>query len=408
MKIKFHPKNFQQKIIDAYNDTSIHTLVVTCARQLGKSFTIRYLITTTLLKYKGIQLGYVCPTNKLCSEIFDALKKILPKQLVFHVNSSSKEITLLNGSRIQFLSGQALDNYRGLTLQTLFIDECAFTRQYFGQQHFFYHILSPFLDEARSKGRSKLVLISTPNGAQGFFYEQYLKAINNEPGFAYVKTTLYDDETKSAEFIKEKRDSLPDLVFQQEYMCQFLTNGVSCFKNFENCKVGEVTLQTAKYAGIDWSSTGSDNTVMTVSDGKNFKTFIIEGEFDEKYEAIAKISQRFHVEKIIAETNSMGSAMINEIKKRVSANVISFNTSNSSKQEIILALMQAFERGEIFYDSEILFEELKVFIAKKTKTGLTTYMALDGYHDDTVMSLAFCLKATQERTSNVGIRVFNR
>ena len=106
-------------------------------------------------------------------------------------------IELVNGSKLIFFSVEQTHTIRGFTLDYLIWDEVSHSREYTPDgEHIYYNIVAPLLD---AKGKTQ-IFISTPNGAQGFFYNEAVKGMNGERGYAYYKVSIYDDETKDVSF----------------------------------------------------------------------------------------------------------------------------------------------------------------------------------------------------------------
>jgi hypothetical protein len=64
-------------------------------------------------------------------------------------------------------------------------------------------------------------------------------------------------------------------------------------------------------------------------------------------------------------------------------------TTNATKAAAIDALALAFERGDLaVLNDPVLIGELQAYEMSKTKTGLRSFSAPAGMHDDTVMALA--------------------
>ncbi|MBP3619044.1 MAG: terminase family protein, partial [Clostridia bacterium] len=305
-------------------------------------------------------------------------------------------IELTNGSKLIFFSVEQTHAIRGFTLDFLIWDEVSHSREYTPDgEHIYYNIVSPLLD-ARGK---KEIYISTPNGRSGFFYNEAMKALNGEKGYAYLKVSVYQDETKSPEWIEEKRASYPEFAFRQEYLCEFLEGGISFFKGFGKLfKDESFDWNTKLVAGVDFSSVGSDNTVLTImNEYRQVYQYIITGSLDEKYQQIADYLNQLgsKVVRILMESNSIGAVMSNEIKKLLCVGLRSklelFTTTNSSKADIIEKLALDIEQENISFqkNNEILKSEFETFTYTLSKTGKKVFGAVDGAHDDTILSLAF-------------------
>ena len=419
ININIKPKKFQQDIISACFDDTIKRVVVCCARQLGKSYVMRYVIIKWMLE-RTVECAYISPTNKLNNEVFNKFARILPKNIIKKINGSSLEIELINNSRVTFLSGESIQNCRGLTLDYVIVDETAFIKEYAPgtKQHFWYNIVSPFLD-AKS---GKAVFISTPNGSQGFFYEQVNKAQSGSDGYAYVKCTIYDDETKTKEWIEEKKADLPSIAFQQEYECKFISDGISYFNDFEKLFVLEKFNENSNvWGGLDFSTTGGDDTVLTLINEENeVVQFYITGDLMNKYSEISRILNNYSDRLVCCnyEVNSIGQPMAYSIKQLLTPKIrdkfVPFVTTNTSKADGVHNLAWLIEQSNIhfMYNNTTLMEEFKIFVMTKSKTGLELFGNLpgSGRHDDGVLSLIFATEAKRLKgwTDRKGIMVIHR
>jgi hypothetical protein len=100
------------------------------------------------------------------------------------------------------------------------------------------------------------------------------------------------------------------------------------------------------------------------------------------------LAERFPSAPILAESNSMGGPLIEQLH-RTGLPVRAFHTSQASKAQAIESLALAFERGEIAIPPvKWLIDELMAFDQERTPSGAIKYGAPKGGHDDGVMSLA--------------------
>ena len=74
----------------------------------------------------------------------------------------------------------------------------------------------------------ELVALSTPNGEVGWFFEQWTRG-----GDIWERTKVTADECPriSAAFLQEEREQLGEMIFRQEYMCEFICNDEQVFAN---------------------------------------------------------------------------------------------------------------------------------------------------------------------------------
>lgn len=363
------------------------------SRQIGKSVLCKVLCTKWLLE-PNKEIGYITPSLKLAKKFFNDLTGIIPESLLVKSNASDLILQSVTGSTLYFYSAEQGNRIRGVTFDYLVLDEAAFYKEDTGANHIWYSILQPTI---KVKGK-KIVMVSTPNGQSGFWYDLIQKAIKGQKGYAYIKRTIYDDSMCTD--IEEIKNSTPDLMFRQEFLCEFIAGANSFFTGYHNCYDDTMTFNWNQplWAGIDWSSTGKDETIVTFINGLNqIIQYNIEGDLDSKYSQIASILNKYSLKGVYAEDNSIGSVMINELKKQMrQKNVLKpFTTTNDSKTEIVTELALSLEKEELTYNDLQLDRQLGAFGYSVSKTKKLTFEG-KGEHDDRVMSLAMALKAKKD------------
>lgn len=365
--------------------------VANISRQQGKSVLAKVLATTWLFQTNKV-ISYITPTLKLAKKIFKDLTSVLPAELLVTCNASDLVIESVTGSSLWFYSAEQGDKIRGITNNYLIIDEAAFLKN---GTDLWYSILSPTI---KVKGE-KILFISTPNGTNNLFYELAIKAQSGIKDWAYIMRDIYSDSF--CENVEEIREQTPDIIFRQEYLCQFIEGATSFFTNYHQCydNTMQFNWKSALWAGIDWSSTGKDKTVLTFINAEGqVQKYNIEGELDRKYEQIASILNQRKPRGVYAETNSIGEVMLNELNKLLKKKATGFLTTNDSKTEIIGELAVALERGDITYNDIELYRQLGAFGYSVTKTNKLSFAGVRE-HDDATMSLAFALKARKDFSS---------
>lgn len=363
------------------------------SRQIGKSVLCKVLCTKWLLE-PNMEIGYITPSLKLAKKFFNDLTGIIPESLLVKSNASDLILQSITGSTLYFYSAEQGNRIRGVTFDYLVLDEAAFYKEDTGANHIWYSILQPTI---KVKGK-KIVMVSTPNGQSGFWYDLIQKALKGQKGYAYIKRTIYDDSMCTD--IEEIKNSTPDLMFRQEFLCEFIAGANSFFTGYHNCYDDTMTFNWNQplWAGIDWSSTGKDETIVTFINGLNqIIQYNIEGDLDSKYSQIASILNKYSLKGVYAEDNSIGSVMINELKKQMrQKNVLKpFTTTNDSKTEIVTELALSLEKEELTYNDLQLDRQLGAFGYSVSKTKKLTFEG-KGEHDDRCMSLALALKAKKD------------
>jgi hypothetical protein len=400
MKVNFKIKltNGQEEAYRLAHEKDTKQLVLVWSRQSGKSVFAEIMLIENLLK-KNKFSAYISPTFQLGRKVYKEIVNLLDgKGIIKKANSSTLTIETITNSTLQFYSVESYTAIRGTTVNGVLIcDEAAYYPDVLPNgENIWGNVIMPI-----TKARQPLtIFISTPCGKQGFFYDFYLRALNGEDGIKYLERTIYDDNLVDKEQIEEIKRSIPPKAFEQEFMCKFLDSSLTFFQGFENCFVKDMQYNgTKEWIGVDLSGDGTDETIVTkVNDNNQIIQFKIEGTLDQKYRKIADIINQTNPVASYIENNGLGAPMINEIKKLVKrkSNIYEWNTSNSSKEEIISYLAVKVANKELYFNDSELYSQFGTFICKISKTKKLTFAAQEGKKDDRIMSLAIALRCMED------------
>ena len=400
MRINFDIKltKKQQEAYNLIHKKDCRFLVARWSRQCGKTIFAEIMLIEYLCKPNTFN-AYISPTFSQGKKVYSEITQLLEGSgIIKKANAADLKIETVYGSVLKFFSMESPTSIRGNTVSGLLVmDEAAFFPiQLSDGQDPYYNVIFPII-KAR---KPKVLVISTPCGRQGMFHDLYLKAYNSEKGYYQLTATIYDDDLISPEEIEDLKKGYPPLAFKQEFEVEFLDNALTVFPNFENCFDG-VWNGGKCWLGIDPSSVGDDNTIVSVVNREGqVRQHKVEGTLDQKYDKIARLINSYNPVATYIENNSIGEVMANEIRKKLyrKSNFYTFTTTNDSKKQYISLLSVAIANSEIHFEkaNTLLFSELSTFTFKLTKTGNITYAAKEGYHDDTVTSLGVCLQCRQD------------
>lgn len=393
--------NSQQEIWDAAFEKNVKYVVCNLSRQQGKT-TVAECILIKWLFQKSENIIYITPQKDLARQIYNYIKDTLePQGLIRSYNSISLELKSITTSRLKFFSAEQMDAIRGNSCTKMIIDEAAFIRNKNGID-VFNNIIFPVCKVKCEK----LIMISTPNGKQGFFYDFAERAISDKTGhFKYIKKTIYEDGIISNEDLENYKKLYTNLAWRQEYLCEFLDNALTVFVGFDK-QFKNISFDESRncWFGVDLSANGEDDTVLTkVNDIGQVKCIPIKGTLDTKYQKIAEIIN--NQKKLVScyiEKNGVGAPIINEIKKltKYKSKIVEWLTTNSTKNDEVNMLCLLIDKEEIIFEKadNVLFSQLSTFERKVSKSGGYTiiYSARDGFHDDYVMSLLLAIQAKHD------------
>ena len=396
----FTPTKKQQEIIKACTDNTTKYIIGCFGRQSGKSFTGQNLILKWALEDNGSTSMWVSPVYSQAKKVFSELVNTIAETgLTKSVNKSELFIEFINGSVIYFRSGEREDTLRGYTLDYLVVDEAAYIKDVVWST-----VLRPTV---LVKGK-KVLFISTPKG-RNWFYNIAVRGYGDEnQQYKTFHATSFDTPFITKEELEEAKLSLPDSIYRQEIMAEFIEDGGEVFSSLSSaCILTSYPPQVAGekyYGGIDFGRQ-NDYTVLTILNSK--------GEVVDFYrerqkswdiivsEVVAKLKRWKPV--AIAEVKSIGDVLYENIRKQYPA-IQPFVTNNESKQNMIEDLIMGLNENKLVLPTNELntdlYKELSVFTYEYSpKTRRVKYGAPSGFHDDTIISLALAYQSFKKKAT---------
>ena len=388
----------QQEVYDLVQDKKYKYITVVFSRQSGKTVLMLVLCIQWMFQ-KNMSIAYICRNFVLSKRLYKELIKILPKEIIKSANGTDLSIESIYGSTLNFYSAEQGASLRGQTFNYMICDEFAFHKmEQPDGTHLWNDILSPTL-KARGK---KCIFVSTPLGKNNIFYEMYQRGLSDEfPKYASILKTIYDDGFITNDEIEEIKKSIPELSFQQEYMCEWIDDGLSFFQGFSECFDIDKVSNGKCWIGIDCSGDGTDATVCSkINENGEIELFEAVGTLDMKYRQIADYLNRENPVAVYGEINGLGLPMLEEIKKLVrhKSKIYDWTTTNSSKEEIIsdLAVSIANKNVHFLKNDMKTYNEFGNFVVTVSKSRKLTFAARGSGHDDRVMATAIAHKCRQD------------
>ncbi len=282
---------------------------------------------------------------------------------------------------------------------------------------------------AMQGGQPDVILESTPNGAQGYFYELCMESLSGNGVWknhfypwwwdeSYrirsvngERLQLTDEEKELArqnnldsEQIRWRRNKQAELkhLFKQEYpedpITCFLTSGNSYFGDLSNVFTAPMNVEYDPdhryFAGLDFGQS-SDFTAMPVLDLTTKcqvdLLHINKLAWSEQRRRIVEMYKKWHIERLGAESNSIGSVNI-EALSNDKLNIQPFVTNNESKAFIMSNLYEAIHsNGWKLQPYPVERHEMQIFTSVQLPSGIWRLAADGEGHDDTVIGLGIGL-----------------
>jgi len=391
----FHPRQREIALAEA------RFKVAACGRRFGK--TRLGAAMCMMAAGHGGRAWWVAPTYPVALVGWRLIRRLAAQYPGADVQKAERLVTLPNGGEIQVRSADNPNSLRGDGLDFLVMDECAFIHEDAWQE-----ALRPALSDRKGGA----LFISTPKG-RNWFWRLWQRCIDDHDHewHGWQLPTAANPYIDPAE-IEAARLGLPERVFAQEYLAQFLDDAGGVFRRVLDAatatpQAGAIGGREYTF-GVDWGRS-NDFTVIAVLDVTTSELVALDRfnqiDYSLQLARLTALYERFRPRAIVAEANSMGQPLIEQLRDQ-GLPVIPFTTTAASKQIAVDALALAFERGALrILPDPVLLAELQAYEAERLPSGMLRYGAPQGMHDDTVMALMLAwhnpTPATVEVTSYV-------
>lgn len=215
---KFHPRSYQLPITDALENKGYRRILLIMPRRSGKDLVCWNLIIRAAIRRVAVYF-YVFPTYAQAKKvIWDSITNsgmkfldFIPRELVESTNGQEMKIRLKNGSVIQLVGSDSVDNLVGTNPYGIVFSEYAL------QDPRAYQYLRPIL----LANGGWAIFESTPRG-KNHLWELYNIAKESDDWFCY-KIGLDETQHISYEQIEKERQEglISEDLIQQEYYCSF-------------------------------------------------------------------------------------------------------------------------------------------------------------------------------------------
>ncbi len=418
--ISFKTYPFQDDCVKDFNDHRFNVIVK--SRQLGLStLTAAYAVWLAIF-YKDKNILVIATKLAVAMNFIKKVKtaiRSLPPWLVLPeiITNNKQSIEFSNGSAIKAVPTSE-DAGRSEALSLLIVDEAAFVRNFDELWMGLYPTLS-------TGGRA--IILSTPNGVGGQYYDLYTKAESGENEFNPIRLPWDVHPERKEDWFENECKNLDEKQVAQELMCDFAASG-DTFLSIEEIKYLSYCVKTPieKWGPENnvwvWKySLASHKYIISADvargDSKDYSTFHVidtnESEVVAEFKGkippdqfaglLVEAAKRYNDALLCPESNTYGYAVLVRIQDLGYQNIYfkrekekyevlygngsigkaGFSTQGNSRAQILTKLEQVIRNKEVHIYSSRLYEEMKTFVWKGNKA-----QAMRDKNDDLVMSLA--------------------
>ena len=429
---------------DCVNDFRKHRFnIVLKSRQLGLSTITAAYAMWMVLFHKDKNVLVIATKLAVAQNFIRKCKFLLascPKWLILPqiVKNNSQALEFNNGSQIKAIPTSE-DAGRSEALSLLIVDEAAFVRNF--------DTLWTGLYPTLSTG-GEAIILSTPNGVGGQYYDLWVYAEKGENVFNPIKLTWDVHPDRDEAWFEKETKNMSQKQIAQELLCDFAASGET-FLRVEDIEyirewlrtpidrwgpdmgvwVWDYPLKEKKYVISADVSRGDANDYSTFHVIDTEASHIVaeyQGKLppDRFAQLLAEAGNRYNDALLCPENNSYGYAVIMKLNELDYRNLyfqnerdrynylygdkdiakIGFQTNSKTRAQILTKLEEVLRTKQVKIRSSRLYEELKTFVWKNGKA-----QAMKGQNDDLIMALAIgvWLYDTSPQLSKHGTNINN-
>lgn len=342
---------------------------------------------------------WVAPVASQSEIAFRRMKDAIPFRELYSDNKVQQVITLANGARIAFKTGDNPDNLYGEDVYACIIDEASRVKPES------WHAVRSTLTATRGPIR----MVGNVKGRSNWFYRLCRMAEEGHPDMAYTKLTCYDAAKAGVidwQEIEDAKKIYPENVFKELYLCEPADDHGNPFgSEYIQRQIlidaeGRPTRDTAKGKPIAWGWDVAKSMNWTVGIGLNKRGEVCEfHRWRDSWDATLKriIALTGRVPAYVDSTG--GGDPVDEILQRHGGtNFRGFKFSRQSKQDLMVLLATGIQQAKLWYPDGRIVEELEAFEYEISPSGNVLYSAPRGVHDDAVDALAMAYKMYNQNT----------
>lgn len=418
--IPFKTYPFQDDCVNDFRDNRFN--IVLKSRQLGLSTITAAYAMWMVLFHKDKNVLIIATKLAVAQNFIKKCKFLLascPKWLILPqiVKNNSQALEFNNGSQIKAIPTSD-DAGRSEALSLLIVDEAAFVRNF--------DTLWTGLYPTLSTGGEAIVL-STPNGVGGQYYDLWVYAEKGENIFNPIKLPWDVHPERNQEWFDNEIKNMTQKQIAQELLCDFAASGET-FLRVEDIEYIREWIRTpidrwGPDMGVwvwDYPLTEKKYVIsadVSRGDASDYSTFhVIDTEAshivaeyqgklppDRFAQLLAEAGKRYNNALVCPENNSYGYAVIMKLTELDYRNLyfqnekdrynylygnsdigkIGFQTNSKTRAQILTKLEEVLRTKQVKIRSSRLYEELKTFVWKNGKA-----QAMRGQNDDLIMALA--------------------
>lgn len=325
---------WQQEVLEHEGNITIRA-----GRQVGKSVVVAEKAVRFALEHEGSITLIIAASQRQSSLLFEKVRGTLENHGgdLFSEPPTLTRIILKNGSKVYCLPAGKTGHYiRGFTVDMLIADEAAYIPE------IVWNSVIPMIAVSRkTRGLGILVLLSTPFGKGGFFYDSFgdcdFKHVHvNSERCPRIPKKLLLKEKKRLTKVQYAQEWLGE--FQEEWNQFFKTDLIKRQMNFIEWGLSDKWGGSSFYLGVDVARYGGDENAFVVSelsrDGKKLRVVkCVVTEMVSTVDTISRVvllDKIFMFKRVFVDDAGVGGAVTDILEDKLGRRVVGLN--NASKR----------------------------------------------------------------------------
>ena len=355
---------WQQGVLDTTGNVTLRS-----GRQVGKSECISFKAATFALEHPNTTTLIIAASQRQSSLLFEKVRNNLDRldeqQPIYKERPTLTRILLSNGSRIYSLpAGRTGYFIRGFTIDMLIADEAAYIPETV------WNAVLPMIAVSRkTKGMGIIVLLSTPFGKGGYFFNSF-----TDGDFTAFHASSEDCRRIPKDFLKKEKQRMTKAEYRQEYLGEFTdewnqffpTNLIKQSMTFIEWKKSEDYKKEARYyLGVDIARYGGDENAFVICEMDKDKFKIIKCQTTARVSTtdtigrIEAFERLWKFNKIFIDDAGVGGAVTDVLIDKLGRKVMGLNNASKRIQ------MQGEERKKGILKEDLYSNALMLMETKK-------------------------------------------
>lgn len=336
------------------------------------------------------QFWWVTASYRTKDKAWRDLNSHIPAEYVVKKHESGLYMDLRNSSRISIRSADAPDSLVSEALHGLIGDEfCQWGPDVWPM------LLRPMLTTTRGPA----LFAGTPRG-RNWGYDLYARGLQPDPEWESFRWASNESPYFSQEEFVQARMEMPERIFRQEILAEFLESGGEVFRSVDQAISESGVVDGYTVLGVDLARLRDWTVIWAMNSAREWVEVQRFQHMDWSIQKLKIIEayRRNKCRKMVIDATGVGDPIVEDLTK-AGLNVEPVKFSSESKGLLIENLMMMFDQGAARIPRDpVVIEEHKSFGFETLPSGRDRFEAPEGRHDDTVIAHALAAWGVRQIT----------